>query len=785
MEWGMILRYVVMLGVLTGVGAPLSAWAFERFPARGATLALPAALLLVTLLTVWIGQIAFGRWTYLLAILLLGAISLFAYRRGARPDWRAVATGFLVFLAGFGFLLLVRASNPTITPQGGEQFLHFALTRSIERAGQLPPEDMWFAGEPLRYYYGGQLQVTGLSMLAGVDLKVGFNLGIATFYGILVAAAYGLVAAVVAHAGYSRRLGGALGVVFVAFGGATTTAIRIVVARLPESLATTVAEPAFGFAASRFGIPLPQFIAEQGGLNAWTWWYTRYVVPGTLQEFPLYSFVKADLHGHALSNGYILVAAALAFAYYRTPADERWRRAGLLFGGLGAIAGVFGVMNTWSVPTAVGLAWLAVAAADAHPASLYPGDIATRLRSVAPNGAGGLAWLGREGWRVALAVPPALGVGLVGVCLAAPFLAFGDVPQNGGVGFLPPRSPLLPFLVIYGGLLAAVAGLLAWRGAPAFRGDGRRRALTLLTLGLAAVPLLAVAPVLAVLGPIVLVTWWLVRTGRLGYAGVLIVGGLGLLASMELVHAIVWPPELDRWNTTLKVAVQGWTVAAAGVGAGVAMLLTAGVDRLRAGAAASVDRVGELAGPGLSRRGAAAAVGLAVVVVLATVPFPVLVAADSIGAQIQDGEEFSLDGIEPLEAYHGGELEAIRWLDGRSGRPVIVERPGWEIYQWTNPASTLTGLPTVAGWAHERGYRGVEAYERRAGMAASVYEGAWPNAVAVLRNFDVQYVYVGPNEREAYADLGSRFADRPGLSVAFENDDATVYAVDQSSLAAE
>jgi uncharacterized membrane protein len=440
-------------------------------------------------------------------------------------------------------------------------------------------------------------------------------------------------------------------------------------------------------------------------------------------------------------------------------------------------------MNTWSLPTAVGLAWLAVAAAPAHPATLYP-TVGPRLRGVAPDGDGGLAWLGREAWRVALAVPPAVGVGIVGVLLAAPFLAFGDVPQNGGVGFLPPRSPLLPFLVVYGGLLAAVVGLVAWRGGPAFRGEGgRRRGLTLLAIGLVALPVLVVAPVLAVLGPVVLVSWWLVRTDRLGYAGVLVVGGLGLLASMELVHAVVWPPELDRWNTTLKVAVQGWTLAAAGVGAGVAMLLGAGIGRLRADAAETGSRGSDLTGPALSRRGAAVAVFLSAVVVLATLPFPMLVAAHSIGAQVRDGDEFSLDGIEPLEPFHGAELEAIRWLDDRDGRPVIVEQPGWNIYQWTNPASTLSGLPTVAGWAHERGYRGIAAYERRAGMAESVYEGPWTNAVAVLRQFDVAYVYVGPNERDAYADLESRFADRPGLSTAFENDAVTVYEVDPAELA--
>ncbi|MFB6309628.1 MAG: DUF2298 domain-containing protein [Salinirussus sp.] len=770
MEWGVVLRYVLVLGVLTGIGAPLAAWAFDRFPRKGATFALPAALLPVTLIIVWIGQIAFGRWTVLLAIAIVGIGSATVYRRGARPDWRGVVTGFGVFLIGFGFLLFVRGTNPAITPAGGEQFLHFGLTRAIERAGQLPPEDMWFAGKPVRYYYGGQLQVSSLSMLAGADLRYGFNLGIATFYGILFAAAYGLVGAVTARAGSSRTLGGTLGVILVAWGGATTTAIRLIVARLPEDLGLALAGPPFGFAASRFGIPLSEFITEQGGLESWSWWYTRYVVPGTLQEFPLYSFVKADLHGHALANGYILVAAALAFAYYRTPSNERWRRRTLLFGGIGLVAGVFGVMNTWSLPTAVGLSWLAVATANAHPASVYPAGVASQLHDLAAESQGRLSWAIQQGWRIVLALPPAVGVGIVGVILAAPFLAFGDVPRNGGIGFLPPTSPLLPFLVIYGGLLAGIVGVVAWHGWPALRQTAeRRRALVL--LGVVALPLLVVAPVLAILGPVILLLWWLVRADRVGFAGVLMIGGLGLLASMEVVHAVVWPPELDRWNTSLKVAVQGWTVGAAGVAAGITMLLDQGRKRLRERQSGAGVQLSTLV-----------VIGLCLLVVVTALPFPFLVSAETIGEQLRRGESFSINGIEPLERWHGEELAAIQWLDRHDGRPTIVERPGWETYRWTNPASTLTGLPTVAGWAHERGYRGIDVYERRAASAEAVYVGDWKRATDVLREFDVRFVYVGPNEREAYSGLTERFAGRPGVSIAFENDAVTIYRIDPSLL---
>lgn len=99
------------------------------------------------------------------------------------------------------------------------------------------------------------------------------------------------------------------------------------------------------------------------------------------------------------------------------------------------------------------------------------------------------------------------------------------------------------------------------------------------------------------------------------------------------------------------------------------------------------------------------------------------------------------------------------------------------------PRRELTGHPTVVGWDHQQGYRGVGAFERRAQRVDRVYAGPWPAAAAVLRSHGMDYVYVGPNEREAYGD-DLRSFDRPALSVAFENGAVTIYAVDRSALPA-
>jgi YYY domain-containing protein len=788
MEWIALLKWLLAFAALAGVGAPVAAWLCPRLPRRGAAFSLPVALLAVALVAFLVGQVTYGRHTVFLAVAVtLGAAAL-AYRRGARPAWRAVAGAYGVFVVGFLFLVLFRTAAPDITPAGGEQFLHFGLTKALARAPSLPPEDFWFAGEPLRYYYGSQLQVTSISVLTGTPLRVGFNLGVAAFYGVLVVSAYGLAGAVARAAGHSYRLGGILGAFFVAVGGALTTAVRLAFGLLPEDIAGQYGHAAFE------GIrhmPYEEAVVTQSNPAEWFWFYTRYVVPGTIQEFPLYSFIKADLHGHTLSTGYVVVAAALACSYYRLPAERRGRRLAVLLGGLGGVAGVFGFMNTWSLPTAVGLAWLAVAAADAHPTTLLPDGVGDRLRL--PDAASDAADARRvagELWRLLLAVVPAVLVGLVGVALASPFLVFGRVPQNEGLGLFPPRTGLGPFLVIYGAILALFAGYLAVRAWPHLREFDREPKRAVAGAGVVAVLALATAltvPVLAVTGPVLLAAWWLVRTDRAGFAAVLLVAGVGLILSMELVFAKVapWPEGPARWNTSLKVAVQGWTLAGVAAGAAGAVLLgnaraaLAAVRARTAATAASAD--------GGTVRSVAPAVlaGVLVVgVVLASSPFAVLAAGHEIGGELEDGGELTVDGLAVHDEWKGDRMAAIYWLEDRTGRPTIVETPGRDTYSWSSPVATMTGLPTLVGWVHhQKNYRPDSRVYDRAVQADRVYAGHWDNAVDVLRRHDVEYIWVGPSERDRYGNL-QEFRTRQGLSVAFENEAVTIYAVDRSRLSA-
>ena len=794
MEWVPLLTYLIALAALTAVGAPIAALFFRALPRNGAAFALPAALAPFTITIFWLGQLTFGLHTLVVGVAVLLAGSAAAYRAGARPEWQTVATTYAVFAIGFLLMVAFRVADPGVTPQGGEQFLHFGLVNALERANTLPPEDMWFAGRPLRYYYGTQLQVASLSMLTGTAMRYGFNLGIATFYGMLFVVAYGVGGAIVHRQGHSYRLGGIFGTFFVALAGPTTTAVRLATPHLPEPMAEAVKPAAFGFVADRFkGGDLAIAVAELSKPLDWGWWYTRYVVPGTIQEVPLYSFVKADLHGHTFANGYVLFAGALALAYYATPAEERARRAAIVFGGLGALAGLFGFMNTWSLPTAAGLAILAVAVADPHPATLLPESWSRRLQPSTSASTGDWSTqLVREIWRLVLASVVGVVVLLIGVVIASPFLVFGHVPMNEGIGFFPPRSPLGPFLVIYAGLLTIFTLAVAARSWPAILDISIRGVATgclLLVGALATLALVDNVTVLLVLGTLVVAGWLLVRTDNGGFELVLLVAGAGLLIALELVHARLPLVNNPRWNTALKVAVQAWTLGAAGAGAATAILIVRNADRL-------AHRVG-LSGATDGRDGrpvtepstgatlfSVATVVLIGVVLLASAVFPVMMVGAEIGTELDHGNyDPSLDALEAAERFHANEYDALRWLKNRPGHPTLVEAPG-DSYSWTSPASTFSGLPGVIGWDHEAEYRGPEAYQRRVDRVDAIYTGNWSAAARNLKRYDVTYIYVGPNERERYGE-DLRSFDREAFSVAFEGGAVTIYEVDHSTLSTQ
>jgi len=784
MEFGLVILWALAILLLGALALPLAAWLFPAFDP--APLAIPVALAVPGVVGHLVGHVAFG-WPAVLAGLTALVAASYAAAGRVDPDWRGLLEPAVVFLAAFSLVVAVRALDPAAAPLPlaiGEKFLDFGLVRALERAPTLPPEDMWFAGRPVRYYYGGHMLTVLLGTLTGTSGRFAYNLGLAGFYATLVVAAYGLAGAIATPYAVPRRRAAAFGAFFVGVAGNLETAARVVVWLVPDGVAG----------------PLAAAVGLRGDATGWTptdFWYfeASRVVPVdptredpfmAATEFPLFSWLNGDLHAHMMSQPFTLLVATLLLAYWR--AEDPRRRLLLLCGAVPPVAGLVGLVNVWSFPAVGGLVALTLVFA--------PGNPVASLRAV---GADGLASrLGPRDGRIAEELRR-LGVAIAAVPLVLTLavlwtLPFWTVVIPGGPGkdvaFWGAWSPAGGLLLVHGAFLAAFAPYLA---RPLGAETGRPWLVWAVGLGAVALSVLAGVPGLGLAVPLLVGGWWLLRrirddadsdagdgttspAGDVGFELVLVLAGAGILVLVELLTV-----EGERFNIIFKAYSHVWLVWA--IAAGVALArLTDGWPAPSLG----FDR------PRWRTTGRA----LAAVLLVSTSLYAgfALPAHVNEGSATADTDGPTLDatayiGAEGVPDRHGvdyrKEAPAIRWLESHEGRPTVVTAaPGG---YWWRPAegdgssavSSLTGVPTVLGWIHERQYRGSELYERRLGHVEEIYTGPPAEQRALLSRYEVAYVYVGPAERANY-EITVDELDAVKPAKAWEN--VTVYQVDRSAL---
>jgi len=749
MEYGLVALWAAVYLLLAAATFPLTSLLLRPVPpTAAAALSFPLSFLLLFFPVYWVGQVTFGPVTAVFATLVVAALSALATRFGGLFDSRGYRDAALVFLAAFAFLLAIRAVEPAAYPGGGEKFLDFGLLKSLLRADSLPPESMWFAGESVKYYYGGHLVAATLTELTATPGRYAYNLALAGFYATEVVAVYGLAAALADARSLPTRTAGLAGAFLFGFASNLFTSFRFLMGFLPEGFTSGIAN----------AVAL-RWESVTVSLSDFSYWDASRVIPGTINEFPLFAYLNGDLHGHMLSPVAMVLVAAAAFAYYRTPRGHTRRRVGTLaFAALAA--GMVAVMNTWSLPAALGVVGLAVTFAPAPAWSLLPERVAARIDALSRP--------------VREALRPVSGVLVAGVVAVGAILAVAPFVPNvllasessRSLSFLPERSGALALLLVHGGFLAIFARYLA-----DVANDGRRAAVVALLWALA-LPVGAYVgfAALFVFIPLLVVCWYLLRRGDAGYETVLILGGTGLVLLVELVYLSAGAGP-GRFNTVFKTYAQVWVLWSVAGGAALAAVVhlyapVRGVPDIPPDAIVPADPV---------TRSRIRAVAVAVLVCLLSVYGVVALAGHFDGA-----DDPSLDAMAFVESDHPEEAAAIAWLNDRSGRPHIASAPGVHIYQWQSPASSLTGLPTIAGWGHAADYQGGDAYDQRVDDVEQLYNGSAATRAEILVKYDVRYIYYGPIERERYGSFDP--SGEPGLELAHESGSVRIYGVDQSAL---
>jgi YYY domain-containing protein len=346
--------------ILATLTRPLAArgWAL---PGGGYAFAKALGLLLVAWLAWFLASAkiaTFERSTLIaivLALLVAGAVIGHLHRADIiallRSRWRVLLAAELVFLLSFGFWLYVRAGNPDLWHPnfGGEKPMDFAYFNSILKATYFPPQDPWFAGGYINYYYFGFVFIGWPVKLLGIDPAVAYNIAVPTLFALTALGGYGV--AVSLYSSVSRSpssgrliLAGLLGALFVAYFG-NGKQIDVVGPALQQvgGAPATPGVIAFvmGFVRWLGGAQLP--------IGTWQmyWDATRPAPEVLIGEFPNFTFLYADLHAHMMAMPLALSALGLAliFAAGALKAGSSLRRGALL-----ALAGV-GVGALWPANT--------------------------------------------------------------------------------------------------------------------------------------------------------------------------------------------------------------------------------------------------------------------------------------------------------------------------------------------------------------------------------------------------------------------------------------------------
>jgi len=777
------------------VAFPITFVFFNRLPDRGYAFTKVIGLLLVSY-CLWIGATLGiypnSRGSIILIMVLLALLSAVLAGRHRqelsaflRNGWPYLLLVEGLFLSTFALAVYLRSFAPEI--QWGEKPFELAFVNAINRSEFFPADDPWLSGSSISYYHFGYLMASTLTKLTGLATNYTFYLTLSLVAALAATAIFGVVYNLLASARMATDKALAVAprlIPRVVVFGLVGAGLLLLVSNL-EGVFEMLA--AHGIGSSNFydwvGV---NDLNDAESSDKWYptkfWWWWRATRIGSdwdIQEFPFFSFQFGDLHPHVLALPFTITAVAIAFQLFRfgDGLDSRWiirHPWRLLFTALAI--GALGFMNLWDLPT-----FFFLAAAVAFVAN-WRRVGGLNLRAVWDT-ASFAATLAIAAFVLYLPFYLTFDSSAEGPALVEAATRPGHAPINSTVSR--PNQFLMVWLPLLWLSLSLIVARILVRPWPRLRWS---------MVALSVLPWLTPLAIWAFLilvtrgaggfadeltargpswGTLVMLAAFLAAAGfafardlfrehenedaRRSYLFALMLVGLGLL--LILGPELYWIRDLFdfRVNTVFKLYYQAWMLLSIGGAVGLYYLTIHWRARRPAVA------LGRLCWGGLT-----------VIIIAASLVY-------TVAATFERTSGFTnaqyMDGLIHVQVHHPDEYEAIRWLNRNvSGTPIILEAVG-DGYTDYARISSRTGLPTVLGWPHhERTWRGSdEPFSGRREDVAQAYTSTSPReAKDILEKYDVEYVYVGYLEKEAYGEAGlAKFSTF--MEVAYRNDGVIIY----------
>lgn len=442
------------------------------------------------------------------------------------------------------------------------------------------------------------------------------------------------------------------------------------------------------------------------------YWGASRIIPNTINEFPYFSFIFGDLHAHVIAIPFVLLAIMLMLNFYFA------KRISLLaFILLGLSIGSLFVLNAWDYPTYAALFVLVLIIKYIIPSNSLHGAIRKSKDLLRPLCIG-------------------ISILFLGFFMFAVF--FMDFKPAGvqGIKSVVERTELANFLVIYNLFIFLIISFMLIN-LPEFR--YKKGILALAAFSGFALYFFPGFQTLSVFVPLAFLIsiniYYFYRNGDVNrlFVSALIVLGLGIMVFCELFYFDdLLSDKYERMNTVFKYYIQAWILWST------------------ASAYAFFDiymkkyRMKNL---------------LMVILPLLLVLNSLYLFTGTYAKTEGFSRNLSLDGIAFLKKTSFADYDAIFWVNMNiEGAPVILEAAG-SSYTETSRISSYTGLPTVMGWVgHELVWRNNwgELSQRITDVDAIYNTADYGYAMALLKKYNVSYVYIGDVELKKYKNGGLR-----------------------------
>lgn len=609
----------------------------------------------------------------------------------------------LLFLTALVVWTFVRAHEPSIN--GLEKFMDYGFVNTILRSEYFPPVDMWFPPFPINYYYFGHLMTAVLTKISFLPSQYTYNLMVATLFAFCMTACFSIgytAARWVKQSPVRSMVAGILSAVLVSLGGNTHMIYAFFTAYTP-------AENPVPFWQLTFN-PLELF-SNNG------YWYpnaTRFI-PNTIHEFPLYSFVVSDLHGHVLDIPVVLVCVGVLLQIFVSK-QYTWIY-GVSLGFLLAIMYMTNVLDfgIYSVLSIAVISYL-----------LYQKTrkkITKQTNNREKNDSSLIQFL--------TVYAKSIGVIIVSaVILIIPF-SLNFKPFASGIGILCAPKVLTD--------MGSIGPLL-------FEANHCQRSEWWMLVTLYAFFYIFVS--------ILFIHLWRNKKSRKSQIHIFMVLVTGIASLFIIIPEFAYIkdiyPDHYRANTMFKLTYQSFIMLGLVSSFVIATIVIPKKNIL---------------------------VSALTLVLLGIVLLYPRFAIFSYYNSLSTYE--GIDGTQYLQDRYPDDYQAIQWINTTiSGQPVILESQG-DSYTDHARISSNTGLPTVLGWTvHQWLWRGTyDVPAPRIVDVQTLYETAdIQTAKTLIKKYNIEYVYVGNLEREKYPNLiESKFLSLG--SIIFQHNSVRIYKI--------